>query len=179
MSDLANLKVGMRTLTFFYFNGAVENRRDSSHTETTYEQGTNRVVSSYTDHRSDLVIRGADGNTQQVNSAAAHIVLQEGARVTLIMVARSENGKQAYLAIHDQGTGRTGFFAKGVNDAAGPPLYNMGIIAALIVIAVVVLNLSFGNMVLLGLTGYFFYELYRRRKIVRAHAERVIEKHRA
>lgn len=179
MSDLANLKVGMRTLTFFYFNGVVENRSDSSHTETTYEQGTNRVVSSYTDHRSDLIIRGADGNTQQLNATAAHIVIEKGARVTLIMVARSETGKQAYLAIHDQGTGKTGYFAKGVNDAAGPPLYNMGIIAALIIGAVAILNLSFGNMILLGLAGYFFYELYRRRKIVRAHADRVIEKHRA
>jgi hypothetical protein len=179
MSDLTNLKVGLRTLTFFYFNGVVENRSDSSHTETTYEQGTNRVVSSYTDHRSNLIIRGADGNTQQLNAAAAHIVIQEGAKVTLVMVARSDTGKQSFLAIHDQASGKTGYFAKSVNDAAGPPLYNMGIIVALIIGAIAILNLSLANFVLLGLAAYFFYELYRRRKLVRAHADKVIAKNRA
>ncbi len=60
-----------------------------------------------------------------------------------------------------------------------PPLYNMGIIVALILGAIAILNLSLANMVLLGLAAYFFYELYRRRKLVRAHADKVIGKYRA
>jgi hypothetical protein len=179
MSDLATLRIGLRTRTFFYFNGVVENRSDSTHTETTYEQGTNRVVSSYTDHRSNLIIRGADGNTQRLNAAAAHVVINEGARVTLVMVASSDNGRQEYLAIHDQASGKTGYFAKAVNDAAGPPLYNMGIIVALILGALSIIKLSIANMVPLGLCAWFFYELYRRRKLVRAHADRIIAKHKA
>jgi hypothetical protein len=177
MSDLGTLKVGMRTLTYFFFNGVVVNRSDSTHTETTYEQGTNRVVSSYTDHRSNLIIEGADGNTQQINATAAHVSIKEGARVTLVMVARSETGKQAFVAVRDNDTGQIGYFAKGVNDAAGPPLYNMGIIVALIIGALTITHLSIANLVPLGLAGWFFYELYRRRKLVRAHAVKVIEKH--
>ncbi len=41
--------------------------------------------------------------------------------------------------------GKTGYFAKGVNDAAGPPLYNMGIIVALIVSAVSVIGFSLAD----------------------------------
>lgn len=178
MGELTNLKVGMRTLTFFYFNGVVENRHDSSHTTRTYEQGSNHLVSSHTEFRSDLVIRNAAGDVQQLNATAAKLSIREGARVTLVMAARSDNGPQQFLAIQDQQTGQTGYFAKGVNDMAGPPLYNMGIIVALVVGTVALLNLNFGNFVLLALSAGFFYELYRRRKIVRAHVVRVIEQNR-
>jgi hypothetical protein len=177
MSELGLLKVGMRSISFYYFTGVVENRRDSSHTQTTHEQGTNRVVSSYTDYRSDLIIRGADGNTVQVNSLAGHVSVNVGSTVTLVMVEQGKKDLKPYVAIHDHSTGKTGYFAKGVNDAAGPPLYNMGIIVALIVGAVSLIGFSFANIVPLGLVAWFFYELYRRRKLVREHADRIIAKY--
>lgn len=177
MSELETLKVGMRSIPFYYFTGLVENRSDSSHTQTTHEQGTNRVVSSHTDYRSDLIIRGADGSTQQVNSLAGHISVNVGARVTLVLVGQGKKDFKSYVAIHDHDTGKTGYFAKGVNDAAGPPLYNMGIIVALIVVALSVTGLSFGKIILLGLVAWFFYELYRRRKLVREHADKIIAKY--
>jgi hypothetical protein len=177
MSDLGTLKVGRRSVPFYYFTGVVENRSDSSHTTTTHEQGTNRVVSSYTDHRSDLIVRGADGSTEQVNSLLGHISVSVGSKITLVMVDLGKKDLKPYVALHDHGTGKTGYFAKGVNDAAGPPLYNMGIIIALIVIAVSVIGFSFGKIVPLGLAAWFFYELYRRRKLVREHADRIIAKY--
>lgn len=173
MSELSTLKIGLRTLTFYYFNGIVENRHDSSHTTTTYEQGTNRVVSSHTDHRSDLIIRNAAGDTQQVNAAAAHVSIREGSRVTLIMAATKEKGTQHFVSVYDHDSRQTGYFAKGVNDVAGPPLYNMGIIAAATAGVVGVIYFSAGKILPMGLAAAFFYELFRRRKLVRAHAEQV------
>jgi len=90
------------------------------------------------------------------------------------MVSRGEKGELSFVALRDQETGKTGYFAKGVNDAAGPPLYNMGIIVAVFVGLIALVNFSFGSFVLLALVGAFFYELFRRRKLVRAHADRVI-----
>jgi len=177
MSELTNLKIGMRTLTFFYFNGVVENRRDSSQTTNTYEQGSNRLVSSHTEHRSDLVVRNAAGDFQQVNAAAAHVSIQEGARVTLVMASTREKGEQPYVSVYNHDTGQAGYFAKGVNDAAGPPLYNMGIILAVLVCVIGVMNFSAGKIVPMALAAAFFYELYRRRKLVRAHADQVRIKH--
>lgn len=177
MSELGTLKIGMRSIGFYYFTGVVENRSDSSHTQTTHEQGTNRVVSSYTEHRSDLIVRGADGRTEQVNSLAGHISVSVGTKVTLVMVELGKKDFKPYVAIHDHTTGKTGYFAKGVNDAAGPPLYNMGIILALIVGALSVIGFSFAKIVPLGLVAWFFYELYRRRKLVREHADRIIAKY--
>jgi hypothetical protein len=178
MSVVGPLKVGMRSIPFYYFTGVVENRSDSSHTTTTHEQGTNRVVSSYTDHRSDLIVRGADGRTEKVNSVLGHITVSVGSTITLVIVDLGKKGFKPYVALHDHGTGKTGYFAKGVNDAAGPPLYNMGIIVALILIAVSVIGFSFAKIVPLGLAAWFFYELYRRRKLVREHADKIIAKYR-
>ena len=173
MSELGNLKIGMRSLTFFFFNGVVEQRRDSSHTTTTYEQGSNRLVSSQTEHRSDLVIRNEAGDIQQINAAAAHISIREGSRVTLVLASTREKGEQHYISAYDHSSGQTGYFAKGVNDAAGPPLYNMGIIVAVTVCVVGVFNFSAGKVLPMALSAAFFYELYRRRKLVRAHADKV------
>lgn len=176
MSELTTLKVALRTLHFFYFSGVVEARSDSSHTTTTYEQGSNRVLSSDTTHKSEVVIRAADDRTHVVNTAAAKMYLAQGSTVTLVLASTSETGDQSYVAIHDHSSGKTGFFAKGVNDVAGPPLYNMGIILAVFVGGFSLVSLSGTSIVLVGLCDGFFYELYRQRKIVRAHAEAVIAK---
>ena len=173
MSELTHLKIGLRTLTFFYFNGVVENRRDSSHTTTTYEQGSNRLVSSQTEHRSDLTIRNEAGDFQQINAAAAHVSIREGSHVTLILASAREKGEQHFVSVHDHVSGQTGYFAKGVNDVAGPPLYNMGIIVAVTICVVGVFNFSAGKIVPMALAAAFFYELFRRRKLVRAHADKV------
>ncbi len=177
MSELSELKIGLRTLTFFYFNGVVEHRRDSSHTTTTYEHGSNRLVSSQTEHRSDLVIRNEAGDVQQINAAAAHVSIREGSRVTLILAATREKGPQHFVSVYDHDSGQTGYFAKGVNDMAGPPLYNMGIIVATTICVVSVFNFSVGKIMPVALAAAFFYELFRRRKLVRAHADKVRMKH--
>lgn len=164
----------MAELLLSTFTGVVETRSDSSHTETTYEQGSNRVVSSHTTHRSDVVLVGADGTKHVVNTAAAKLYLAEGSTATLVMASRKEKGYWPFVAVHDHASGKTGYFAKGVNDMAGPPLYNMGIILAVFVGGFSIINLSGKNIVLVGLAAWFFYELYRRRKIVRAKIDALI-----
>ncbi|MFO1378109.1 MAG: hypothetical protein U1F14_14020 [Steroidobacteraceae bacterium] len=164
----------MAELLLSAFTGVVETRSDSSHTETTYEQGSNRVVSSHTTHRSDVVLVGADGTKHVVNTAAAKVYLAEGSSATLVMASRKEKGYWPFVAVHDHASGKTGYFAKGVNDLAGPPLYNTGIILAVFVGGFSIINLSGKNIVLVGLAAWFFYELYRRRKIVRAKIDALI-----
>jgi len=174
MSESTPLKIGRRALYFSTVTGVVEARSDSSHTETTYEQGTNRVVSSHTTHRSEIVLGAADGVKHVVNTAAAKVYLAEGATATLVLASNKEKGFWPFAAIHDHASGKTGYFAKAVNDVAGPPLYNVGIILAVFVGGFSVINLSGKNIILVGLCAWYFYELYRRRRIVRAEIDAVI-----
>ncbi len=56
------------------------------------------MVSSCTDHRSDLIVRGADGRIEQVNSLLGHISVGVGSTITLVMADLGKKDFKPYVA---------------------------------------------------------------------------------
>lgn len=173
MPAASSVSIGARTVQLYTFTGEVTHSAVSSETERTVDQH-NRHVSSRTWHHNQLMVQAADGEVREIDVGSAKVAVAPGQVVTLCWGIVNGREKGDYVAVHNHATRQTGWFAKGVNDVAGPPGYNM-----LLIVLVFVVVFNFLGVFRFEPTAIFwvaiglgaFWWLLQRRKKLRAAVE--------
>ena len=165
---IGSVRIGLRTVGLHAFTGEVTtSTKDAAPFR---DPDTGEVTDLRTKISTKVNLVGPDDESRWVDISATGISVRAGDRVTLVWArVGSAEDDDAYVAVHDHDSGETGWWAKGVNDTAGPPLYN----GMMIVIVFVVVANFMGTIradpeswppVVLAL-GVFAYILLRRRKL--------------
>jgi hypothetical protein len=169
MSAVRTIAIGARQIHLHRFTGEVLDSQRSSHTTVTSH--ANGQVSAHTQHSNEIFLRAPDGEERAVEIATSGVPVRVGNIVTIGwgIVGNAATGSYATVRNHD--TGQLGHIAKAINDTAGPPLYNMMIIVFVFIgvfNAMGALAFKPGALFLVGLTGFFFWWLTQRRRVLRA-----------
>ncbi len=167
-ATIGSVRIGLRTVSLYAFTGVVTSSMKDA--EPFRDPDTGEVTDLRTRISTKVNLVGPDDESRWVDISATGISVRAGDRVTLVWARVGSNeSDDAYVAVHDHDTAETGWWSKGVNDAAGPPLYN----GVLIVIVFVVVANFMGTLradpaswppVVLSL-GIFAYILLRRRTL--------------
>ncbi len=177
MAEVSSVNIGMRNVHIYRFTGDVIDSQRSSETSVTGHG--NGQISSHTYHYNEIFLRASDGQEKSVEVASSGVSVRPGNVVTVLWGIVGNNEKGAYTTVHNHDTQQTGHIAKGINDTAGPHLYNMMIILFVFVGVVAGFSLlggGFSSIIPAAITAYFFYWLIQRRRKLRAAMEAAIIK---
>ena len=168
MPPTSSVRIGLRRVSLFAFTGVVTtSTKDAAPFR---DPDTGEVTDLRTEISTKVNLVGGDVESRWVDISQTGISVRSGDRVTVVWSrVGSAEDDDAYVAVHDDDSGKTGWWAKGVNDTVGPPLYN----GMLIVVVFVVVANFMRTMradpeswppVVLSL-GVFAYILLRRRRL--------------
>ena len=177
MAEISSVGIGMRNVHIHRFAGDVIDSQRSSETSVTGHG--NGQISSYTSHYNQIFLRATDGQEKSVEVASSGVSVRPGNKVTVLWGIVGNDEKGAYTTVHNHDTNQTGHIAKGINDTAGPPFYNMMIILFVIIGVISVFSLfggGFGSILFIAATAFFFYWLTQRRRKLRSAMEAAILK---
>ncbi len=175
MAAIRTIRIGARQIHLHRFTGEVLDSQRSSHTSVTSH--ANGQVSAHTEHYNEVFLRAPDGAERSVEVASAKVSVRVGNMVTVGWGIVGSNATGSYATIHNHDTHQLGHIAKAINDTAGPPLYNMMIIVFVFIgvfNAMGALAFKPRGLFWLGLTGFFFWWLTQRRRVLRAALEEVV-----
>jgi hypothetical protein len=170
MPEVSTVQIGGRKVHIYRFTGVVLDSQRSTHTTATSHN--NGQVTTHTEYYNEIFLQNENGEEMSAEIGGTGVSVRQGSRVSVFwgIVGDAERGPFTTVINHD--TGAKGHMAKGVNDVCGPPFYNM-LIILFVIIGVFGAFALFGGelvkaIVLLGLTGWFFWWLTERRRKLRA-----------
>ncbi len=169
MAEVGAINIGTRQVHIHRFTGIVMDSQRSS--ETSITGHTNGQIRSHTFHYNEIFLRSADGEERAVEVGSAKVAVRVGNTATVAWGIVGSASTGSYTTVRNHETGLVGHVAKGINDVAGPPGYNMMIIVFVFVGVFSVMGVFSGKMssiIMTGATGYFFYWLTQRRRVLRA-----------
>ena len=132
MPKISTVQIGSRTIDLYAHTGEVMDQSTSYHTESTVHSN-NQVTTSTTSY-SQLFVRSKEGEEKSLNVPDMKIGVRKGNTVSILFGIK-QGGKDwgPYIAVYNHDTKSIHHIRKGNNDLAGPPGYNMMLIAAVIV----------------------------------------------
>jgi hypothetical protein len=165
MTKISTTLIGSRSIDLHAFTGEVVDQSTSHHTEATVH-ANNQVTTSTTSY-SQLFIRDKNGEEREINVPNMKIGVRRGTTASLIWGIKTGKDWGPYIAVYNHDTKSIHHIRKGNNDLAGPPGYNMMLIAAVIVGVIGgygVLTGDFSSIVFLGAGCGAIYWIYMRQK---------------
>jgi hypothetical protein len=167
MGAVSSVDIGRRRVNIYRFTGQVlDSQRSSETSVTSYNNGQ---VSAQTFHYNEIFLRSADGEERAVEVASAKVPIRVGNTVTVLWGIVGNRDKGSYCTVHKHDTRQTGHIAKAINDASGPPLYNMLIILFVFIGVFSVMGAAGGSggaiVLVLATAGFFYWLLGRRKKL--------------
>lgn len=171
MASIGSVTSGGKTINLHAFSGEVVDQQKSSYTEVS--RGNNNYQQQVsTTHYNKIFVRASDGAERSLEIVDAGFSARAGSKASIVWGIKEGKDEGPYLGIVNHDTGVVHLIRKPVNDLAGPPFYNMLLIAAAIFIAVGFYDLISGNIgsaiIMAGIGGGGIYWIYKGQKALLA-----------
>lgn len=165
MPKLSTVHIGSRAIDLHVLTGEVVDQSTSYHTESTVH--ANNQVSTSTTSYSQMFVRAPDGEEKSLNVPDMKIGVRKGNTVSIFWGIKAGKDWGPYIAVYNHDTKSIHHIRKGNNDTAGPPGYNMMLIAAVIVGVIGgygVLTGDMSSIIFLAAGAGAIYWIYSRQK---------------